>query len=301
MNDASDITTRAGATAASYREGWIGMSDGLRLYYREYGDPLSTGTPVLCLSGLARNAKDFDDLARALAPSRRVICPDYIGRGRSEYATDWQRYYPQAMVGDVLALMTALNLHGSVLIGTSLGGFLTMGVAALAPTRVRAAVLNDVGPDFGDSALDRIIDYIGNDHPEPDMASAIANLKLGFPQLGFEEERDWIDMANGTFQRADDGVLHIDWDKNLARTLLDRRDGFDLWALFGALSPRPVLAFRGANSDALLPETFQKMAEKMPEIQAITVPNRAHTPTLREPECRKSIIDFIKRVDDAPV
>jgi pimeloyl-ACP methyl ester carboxylesterase len=292
MHHAPGTTPQSG-----FRSGYVSMADGLRMYYRDYGDPRAKGTPLLCLTGLARTSRDYHDLATQFSRDRRVICPDYIGRGKSARTSRWQRYRPVSMLGDIITLCTALNLHGIAVIGTSLGGFMTMGLSVMAPTLLKGAVLNDVGPDFGNTALARIIDYVGRDHPESDWDSAIATLKRDFPQLGFEDEADWRDMAEGTFEPGKDGLLHINWDPLLAETIKERSDGFDLWAMFRALGANPLLAFRGSNSDALKPETFQKMAETLPEMQAITVPNRAHVPALNEPECRPAIAAFLQRVD----
>lgn len=275
----------------------ITMADGLRLYLRDYGDPLSKRSTVVCLTGLTRNSRDYHDLATELSAHHRVICPDYIGRGLSDRADKSARYEPRNMLGDILAMTTALNLHDCVFIGTSLGGFLTMGLAVISPTLLKAAVLNDVGPDFGAEALDRIIDYVSWDHPSPDWDTAMRELITTFPQLGFEEERDWRSLAEGSFRAGPDNQLHIDWDPAIAETLGQDEHGFDLWALFRALKPRPVLAFRGANSDALAPETFARMVEIMPEMTAVTVENRAHTPTLREPIARSAIVTFLDQVD----
>ncbi|MEO0393235.1 MAG: alpha/beta hydrolase [Pseudomonadota bacterium] len=282
---------------SGFRTRRITMGDGKTMHVRDYGNPLAAGTPVLCLGGLTRNARDFHDLALALSNDRRVICPDYIGRGRSDWAATADRYAPPAMLGDILTVKTALNLHHCIAIGTSLGGFLTMGLAVLAPTFLKAAVINDVGPDFGAAALDRIADYVGRDHPQPSWDAAMQHIKAGFPQLGFEDEQDWRDMVEGTFQPRADNHLHNAWDLKLVETLKNNDHGFDLWALFRALTPRPVLAFRGENSDALMPETFEKMAKTMPQMTAITVANRAHTPTLREPEARSAIATFVNEVD----
>ncbi|MEM6902719.1 MAG: alpha/beta hydrolase, partial [Pseudomonadota bacterium] len=182
-----------------FKQRYLTVSDGLQLAFRDYGDPLAPGTPVLCLSGLSRNSRDFHDTALWLKPNHRVICPDYIGRGLSERADDPERYIPPRMLGDILALTTALNLHQVIIIGTSLGGFLAMGLSVLSPVLVKAAVINDAGPDFGDQALGRIIDYLGQDHPKPDWETAIGDLRRDFGHLGFEEERDWRDLAEGSF------------------------------------------------------------------------------------------------------
>ena len=105
-----------------YAERTYSAQDGLRLHYRDYGDPLSPDLPVLCLTGLTRNARDYHGIAARLSETRRVVCPDYRGRGRSAYDPDWRNYHPRSYVGDILQLLVAADLHRVVVIGTSLAG-----------------------------------------------------------------------------------------------------------------------------------------------------------------------------------
>ena len=118
----------------SFRERRVTSQDNLSLYLRDYGDPLSSATPVLCLGGLTRNSKDFRELAERLAGQRRVICPDYRGRGRSAYDPIWRNYTPTAYLTDVFHILSALNLHRVIVVGTSLGGLLAMGLGATMPS-----------------------------------------------------------------------------------------------------------------------------------------------------------------------
>src|SRR5581483_11660847 len=152
----------------AYREGWFRSQDGLRLFYRDYDEAEGAATPVLCLSGLVRNSADFERVAARLAPKRRVIAPDYRGRGRSQYDPDWRRYEPRTYIGDIIDLLTVLGIERTVVIGTSLGGLLGMGLVALQPRLLAGLVLNDIGPELIPGGLARIIDYIGNDRPQPD-------------------------------------------------------------------------------------------------------------------------------------
>src|SRR5690606_33321847 len=138
---------RRGAMAG-FREHQYGAGDGLRLYYRAYGDPDSPALPVLCLSGLTRNSRDFHHLAGRLAAGRRVICPDYRGRGCSARDPDWRSYPPRVYVDDILHLVVAANLHRFIVFGGWMGGLLAMGLAAARPTGLAGVVLNDVGPEI---------------------------------------------------------------------------------------------------------------------------------------------------------
>ena len=112
---------------------------------------------MLCLPGLSRNSRDFQELAMRHAPERRVICPDYRGRGRSDYDQDPKNYHPKKLLDDIRHLLVAANLHHFVVIGTSMGGILAIALSALIPSAVRGIVLNDIGPDIGGAGFGRIL------------------------------------------------------------------------------------------------------------------------------------------------
>lgn len=284
----------SGTEAGVYRERTLSAQDGLALYYRDYGDPMSPAVPVLCLTGLTRNSKDYHDLATRLSPSRRVICPDYRGRGRSAYDADWRNYQPTVYVNDIRHLLASLNIHSVIVVGTSLGAFLAMGMAVAAPTMVAGAVLNDAGPDIDAKGLNRILDYIGTDRPQPDWRSAVAVVRELFSSLSINTEEGWLRFARQTFREGDDGMLHFDWDVNLAKPMQKRGASLpDLWALFRALRDIPVLSFRGEISDVLSPDTFERMGEGMPKLTRVTVPGVGHTPTLAEPEVLAALDAFL--------
>ena len=274
-----------------FRERRWHAADDVPLYLRDYGNPMDSRVPVLCLSGLTRTSADFHGVARRLAGSgRRVLAPDYRGRGASGRVRDWRRYAPPGLIEDLLALLAAFNLHRVVVIGTSLGGLLAMGLAVARPTAVAAAVLGDIGPEVNPGGLDRIIDFIGRDRPEPDWTAAAAEMKRRFPTLGMTTEEDWLRLAYGTYCREPDGLLHFNWDVRLVRTL---RGGAarmpDLWPLFGALARVPTLVVRGGVSDVLTAEGVARMVAVKPDLRTLVVPGVGHAPTLDEPACREAI------------
>jgi len=279
----------------AYRECRYLAEDGLSLYYRDYGDRLTSAVPVLCLPGLTRNSRDFHRLASRLARDRRVVCPDYRGRGLSDYDPEPSNYHPTVHVNDVRHLMTVAGLHRAVIIGTSFGGFLAMGLALAVPAAIAAVVLNDVGPEVADSGLKRIMDYIGRDHPQPDWPSAAAEMKRMFPNLSFETEEEWLAGAHNTWREGDDGMLHFDWDIRLAETIGKARHDFDPWSLFRGLCGIPVLAFRGGRSDVLSPEILEHMQREHHGLKAITVPNVGHPLSLSEPQAVEAIDEFLDR------
>jgi pimeloyl-ACP methyl ester carboxylesterase len=280
---------------AEFRERHLTAQDGLKLYYRDYGDPLSPRLPLVCLSGIVRNSADYADLAERHAGERRILCPDYRGRGRSGYDRDWRNYDPHVYANDIGHLISANDLQGVIVLGTSLGGVLAMGLAVLRPTTIRAAVINDIGPEVASGGIARIIDYIGSDHPQPDWPSAVAYLRELLPTLSIRTEAGWMKMARGTFREGPDGLLHVDWDINLARPLAKGGPVPELWRYFRALRNVPTLALRGELSDVLSAETFERMALAKPDLIRVTVPNAGHAPTLNEPEAAAAVDAFIRR------
>ncbi|UCH73151.1 MAG: alpha/beta hydrolase [Rhodospirillales bacterium] len=281
---------------AIFRECRFLSQDGRSLYYRDYGDPSAGASPVLCLPGLTRNSKDFHALASRLAASHRVICPDYRGRGQSERDPDPANYHPQVTLGDLRHLMIVTGLDEAILVCTSYGGFMAMGLAVLAPSSLRAMILNDVGPEVSEQGMRRISGYVGKDSPQPDWDAAIAELQRMFPEMADDDPATLRDEAEATWRAGNDGLLHFDWDTRLAAAVLEARTESDPWVLFRALSQFPVLALRGERSDVLSAETLRRMVQAHPDIEAVTVSGRGHPLTLNEPEVTEAIDAFLARV-----
>ena len=268
--------------------------DGLELYYRDYGEPLATPTPVMCLAGLTRNSKDFHTLGTRLAPYRRVVALDYRGRGRSERCRDWHRYEPRVYLNDIRHLLAAAGLPRVVVIGTSLGGLLAMGLGVMQPSSLAGVVLNDVGPEVAPSGLGRIVAVNSVDRTVPDWDAAIRQLKELYGGFLPTSEEGWRQRAEATFRQGADGRLHVDWDVNLFRALRRVRAPVpDLWPLFRALGPFPVLALRGARSDVFRAETLARMAREKPDLIQVTIPDVGHAPDIDHPLARSAIDDFL--------
>ena len=281
----------------SYLERRITTFDNLSLYVRDYGNPLDVRVPLFCLGGLTRNSKDFESLAeRYSADGRRVICPDYRGRGQSQYDPNWSNYDPRTYIRDIQDILAALNVHRVVVVGTSLGGILGMGMGAAMPTVLAAVVMNDVGPVVETEGLDFIIDYIKEDRPHDDWDAAVVTIKKMLPNLTFQDESIWLKMAENTFRKCDDGKLRFDWDVNIAKPLLASDYKIpDMWPLFRALADIPALVLRGAESDILSPECFAEMQKVKPDLVAVEIPRAGHVPTLAEPESRAALDEFVGR------
>ena len=281
-----------------WREREFRTQDGLRLYYRDAGDPSHHAPALLCLSGLTRNSRDFEALSQRVSQNgRRVVSLDYRGRGRSEYDPDWKRYNPRTYVDDVRHLLAAAQLHRVIVVGTSLGGLLAMAMGAAVPTVLAGVILNDVGPDIDADGLEPIYAYLGDVGPVPDWPAAAQRLRTHFAIWHDTDEAGWLDLARASYRETVEGQVVPDWDPNLARAVLASRDAapVDLWPLYRSLRRVPVLVVRGATSTILRADTVSRMTDGMPHASAVTVSGIGHAPTLSEPAAAAAIDDFLAR------
>lgn len=284
-------------TATPWTDRYFRSRDGLRLYYRDYAGPGSGPPPVLCLPGLTRNSRDFEVLAPRLALTRRVVCPDLRGRGRSDQDRDWRNYHAGTYVEDLLQLLADAAVERLVLIGTSLGGLLSMAIASMHPARVAGVVLNDIGPDIASEGRERIATYVGRHAPVRNWDEAVAQVRAiyGLALPGFTDA-DWLAYARRSYSEVD-GVPRLDVDPMIGEAVRAAANAGapDLWPVFRALRTIPALAIRGASSDILTAATFERMAQEKPDLQRVTVPNRGHAPLLEEPECLAALDAFLAR------
>lgn len=280
----------------SYAGRSYAAEDGLSLYYRDYGDATWSKTPVLCLAGLTRNSVDFHDLAlRLSAGGRRVIAPDYRGRGRSSYDAEWRNYHAEVHLGDVEALLAALNLHRVVMLGTSFGGLLSMILSVTRPGVLAGVMLNDVGPEIDPDGLRRIAAYVGTPISHASYEDAARQQKHLFsPAYPDLDEAGWLKMARAGYRETASGALVPDYDLNLGKALAAAGPTPDMWPYFRALGETPCLAIRGELSDILSPETFDRMAREVPQLRRTVVPNRGHVPLLDEALSTEAIDEFLK-------
>lgn len=269
--------------APAYRERWLTAQDGLSLYFRDYGDAMGHATPTLCLPGVTRNSKDFHDLATRLAARRRVLCPDYRGRGRSDYDPDWRNYQPATYVNDVRHLLVACGVHKVHVIGTSLGGILAMVMATAFPGFLAGVVLNDIGPEVNTKGLGGIIAYMKDDRSFDDWDAVVAYLQHNFPTLPARSRDDWLTIAKNTHRDVAGRGIVRDCDPAIVKRFgRASARAVNMWPLFGALGNVPVLAVRGALSTVLSAETFRRMAEAMPGLAQVVVEDCGHPPALNE-------------------
>ena len=280
-----------------FRDGYFTVRDGLKLHYRDYPGSAAR-PPLLCLPGLTRNTRDFAHLAERMSPRHRVLALDFRGRAASDYDPQPGRYNPLTYAGDVLELLNQLMIDRAIFVGTSLGGLVTMTVAGLAPQRIAAAILNDIGPELHQAGLDRIKGYVGRDIRFADWdeaARTIAKNVGNIPESYTQE--DWVRMARRTC-REDNGTIVFDYDFAIAQPFNtgDPAPKFDMWPLFRALAQHPVLVVRGERSDLLSAEAAEQMRLAAPTVRIALVPGVGHAPELDEPEALAAIDEFLASV-----
>jgi pimeloyl-ACP methyl ester carboxylesterase len=280
-----------------FAERFFRSRDGLQIYYRDYAGDESKA-PVLCLHGLTRNSRDFAALARHIAPARRVLVPDQRGRGRSQYDTQWLNYHPGTYIEDMWTLLHELAVERVIVIGTSLGGLMTMLMAAARPQALAGVVLNDIGPEIDPAGVARIQSYAGRLPPVRTWDDAAAQMKLTFG-LAFPDydEQKWREFARNSFDEGDDAVPRLAADPKIGDAVrsIPAPPGATqaMWLAFGQLRNMPALALRGAHSDLLSAATFERMQQEVPDLVAVTVANRGHAPQLDEPDSLRAIGTFL--------
>ncbi|WP_428407666.1 alpha/beta fold hydrolase [Hyphococcus sp.] len=276
----------------------IAVENGLKLNARFYHGGVKA--PVLCLHGLTRNASDFEQLAPKIAATGRdVVALTFRGRGRSDYDPDYLNYHPLTYRDDVLSVMDALDLPESVFVGTSLGGITTMLVNDAARERVKAAIINDVGPELAPEGIARIAGYAGKTKTDvSDLEEAAAEIRavngVAFPDA---DDDFWRAFARRTFRENADGSWTLAYDPNIGKALTEVGPAPDLWAPFESLKNKPTLIIRGGISDLLSPEIIAKMRAVHPNFDYAEIPSVGHAPMLTEPAALSAIESFLTKID----
>ena len=279
-----------------HAEYWYESDDGLRLFSRVYATSDAFAPVVLCLHGLTRNGRDFDDLAPRLAKHYRVIVPDVRGRGFSQRDPEPANYRMPVYMRDLDILLAGLGAGRVSVIGTSMGGLMALTLGASQPTRVSRIVLNDVGPELDPVGLERIRRYAGRSPIVATWPEAVAQLRRvmapAWPDL---TDAKWESMARRSYRVNGAGRLEPDAAPMIGEVLRNSSGaGRDFWAIWSALRKIPVLALRGELSDFLSSQTLARMQAEKPDLETVLVPQRGHIPLLDEPECLESIDRFLR-------
>jgi pimeloyl-ACP methyl ester carboxylesterase len=267
-----------------------------RMAYWEWGDAANPHV-VVCVHGLTRQGRDFDTLARALCSDVRVVCPDVVGRGHSEWLADPMHYGVPQYVADMVTLLARLNAQRVDWVGTSMGGLIGLGVAALANSPLRRFVINDVGPTIAPEGLARIGSYVGRVaqwSTLDEAADALWQISQGF---GAHTREQWLALTEPQLKR--DGhkwVPRSDPQIALpfkATTPAMAQAGEALmWQAWDKLT-LPTLLVRGADSDLLSPATAQAMTQRGPRARLVEFAGVGHAPMFVQPDQVAAVREFL--------
>lgn len=262
--------------------------------YTEWGAPENPDV-VLCVHGLTRNGRDFDTLAAQLAARHRVVCPDIVGRGRSDRLADYRGYGFAQYVADCITLIARLDVERVAWVGTSMGGVIGMMIAALPGTPIARFVINDVGPVIGRAGIERIGRGVGTRTEFDSFEEGVAYVADVSKTFGPHTPEQWRMLCEHVVLRQDDGKWRVHYDPRIgdaAREDLARSPAGDLWPVWDAIRC-PTLLLRGAESDLLEAEVAQAMTTRGPRASLVTYPGVGHAPTLIHPDQMKDVVSFI--------
>ncbi|MGB4467098.1 MAG: alpha/beta hydrolase [Azovibrio sp.] len=264
-----------------------------RMAYRLWGDP---GNPrvLVCVHGLTRNSHDFDFFARSLARHYRVVCPDVVGRGQSDWLADKAAYAIPQYVSDMLVLLARLDVEQVDWLGTSMGGLIGMALAALPDSPIQRLVLNDVGPVISRTSLQRIATYVGQPLHWDTLEAAGAYFRNICAPFGALEPGQWQHLIQHSLVQGADGSWRFSYDPDIAQPFRSAYllQDVELWSLYEAIHC-PVLAIRGAKSDLLTQEVWRAMGERGPRARLAEIPGVGHAPTLMDESQMRLVRDYL--------
>jgi len=268
-----------------------------RLAYWEWG-AADNPRVLVCAHGLTRQARDFDTLAQRLCQEYRVICPDVVGRGESDWLPEPEHYGLPQYVSDMVALLARVNAGSVDWVGTSMGGLIGLVLAALPASPLRRLVLNDVGPSLEWASLQRIGAYVGQRMHFASFEEGVAHLREISPGFGRFEPGAWEALSRPMFRPAEPGLrLHYDPGIGMVFRSLTPEAAAEaelfLWAAYESLQ-LPVLLLRGADSDLLSRATAERMAASGPCAQVIELPDVGHAPMLDRDAHLNPVLEFLR-------
>ena len=249
-----------------------------RMAYTEWGE-CDNPNVLICVHGLSRNGRDFDDLARALKRDFRVICPDVVGRGRSDWLRDPAGYGVPQYLADMMVLIARLDVESVHWLGTSMGGLIGMALASVDKTPIKRLLLNDVGPVISAESIRRIGDYIGRAPKFDAFADAEKYIRLVSAPFGPLTDAQWQHLTESNLRQCADGRLEMCYDPAIAESFRQATAAgeIDLWPIYDRITC-PTLVVRGELSDLLVPETVHSMAARGPRPDVVEVPGVGHAP-----------------------
>ncbi len=265
---------------------------GREMHFVEWGRP--DAPPVIMWHGLARTGRDFDVPAHALSDRFRLIAPDTIGRGLSEWSTDPDKdYCLDAYAASASALADALQLETFDWIGTSMGGAIGIRAAGtVLKSRIRRLVINDIGPTFPQGPFDRIKTYVGNPPEFGTVSQLVEYFKTIYKPFGWHSESQWRHMAETSLRRLPSGRLTTHYDPAIVRQLTAHPHDYEQWEHWDRITA-PTLVLRGAESDLLLADAAREMAARGPKARIVEIAGCGHAPALNVESQISHIRDFL--------
>jgi pimeloyl-ACP methyl ester carboxylesterase len=265
-----------------------------KIAYLDWGD-INNPNVVICVHGLTRNSRDFDDISNALSDDYRVVCMDVAGRGNSDWLDDPRDYgYPQYL-NDTQSLIKHLNIDNLDWIGTSMGGILGMLLAALPNTPIRNLIINDIGPFVPNSALQRISEYLGK---APDLATirdVEQYLRKVHAPFGPLNDQQWSHLASNSARKEPEGGYILNYDPAIADAFNAIGDqDIDLWGVWDSISC-PILILRGETSDVLPLEIARQAQSRGPKTDLVQFKNIGHAPALMAEDQIHCVRQWLRR------
>ena len=264
-----------------------------RIAYREWGDARNRDV-LVCVHGLTRSSRDFDELARALCAQLRVVCPDVAGRGESDRLADPELYTWAQYVADMVTLIARLDVEAVNWLGTSMGGLVGMALAALPGNPVEKLVLNDAAPVIGRAALERIGTYVGQDRRFESFEEGEKYVRAISAPFGPHSDAQWRFLAETWLRRQEDGSWRPHYDTRIAeayRASMPEKD-LELWPLYDAVRC-PTLLVRGEHSDLVSAQVAAEMTRRGPKAKVAEIRGVGHAPTLLHSDQIAVVRDFL--------
>jgi esterase len=267
--------------------------NGMRLHYLDFGN--ASAPPLVCIHGLTANAHSFDGIAPQLAGRYHVMSVDVRGRGDSQWAPVSEYILP-AYVNDLNGMLDSLKIPRTSLIGTSMGGMISMTFAVLFPGKVEKIVLNDIGPEIDPAGLKRIMDYVVEPPQEfKDLAEVVSYYRSIYPPVAHEPDALVAEWVKTSVKPTDRGTLTWKMDPGVRQALREALKNpppqIDTWKPYASIKA-PILVVRGGDSDILSDATAHKMCEVSPNTKMVEVPGVGHAPFLTEPAAARAIAEF---------
>ncbi|MBK8524271.1 MAG: alpha/beta hydrolase [Betaproteobacteria bacterium] len=265
-----------------------------RMQYTEWGDPANPRV-LVCVHGLTRNGRDFDALAMAMSAHYRVVCPDIVGRGRSDWLKDPAGYgFPQ-YVADMMVLLARLDVPEVHWVGTSMGGLIGMVLASQEHSPISRLLLNDVGPVIATESLQRIGEYVGKAPHFDSYEQAEQYIRFVSAPFGTLTDAQWRALAESSIRPGVDGKWVMVYDPGIGEPFRQAylvHAAFDLWPIYEGIRC-PTMVVRGALSDLLTTETHLQMGQRGPRASLVEVPGVGHAPMFLDAPQIAIVRDFM--------